>query len=96
MGQFGRFCSKNVQLFDHLRFRALHCIVLQIKTISKSRVHERQKPFECKICGASFVNNANLEVHEVLVHEEKKPFECTICDFFFKKSIFENTQINSS
>ena len=68
------------------------------KKFSKIRVHERQKPFECKICGASFVNNANLEVHEILVYGEKKPFERTICDFFFfkKSTTFENTQINSS
>ena len=56
------------------------------KKISKIRVHERQKPFECKICGASFVNNVDLDVHESLVHGEKKPFESTICDFSLSRN----------
>jgi uncharacterized Zn-finger protein len=42
-------------------------------------IHEEKKPFECKICYASFARKYTLKVHVEMVHEGKKPFNCTIC-----------------
>ena len=44
------------------------------------------QPFECTICGARFVDNANLKVKKVSDHEGKTPFECTVYDFFMKQT----------
>jgi hypothetical protein len=75
------FYSKRDQLFNLEPFFAdrSHCK----KHITS--VHEGMKPFECNVCGAIFVINANLKVHNASVHGEKKPFQCTICAFLFQK-----------
>ena len=39
-------------------------------------VHEREKPFKCSICDASFGKSWNLNAHIKTVHEGKKPIKC--------------------
>ena len=44
-------------------------------------VHEGNKPFQCNICDASFVEKRGLNRHVASVHEKKKPFQCSICNY---------------
>ena len=46
-------------------------------------VHERQKPFKCLTCDASFTQRGSLKTHIETIHEEQKLYNCDICDAGF-------------
>lgn len=46
------------------------------------RIHNGEKPFECKQCLREFRFSSNLSSH-MRVHDKKKPFRCSICQKTF-------------
>jgi zinc finger protein MSN2/4 len=42
-------------------------------------VHQKQKPFKCKICEKEFGQESDLKRHIMAEHEKQKPFKCTVC-----------------
>ena len=43
-------------------------------------VHERKKPFECKICQTLFYKSSSLDTHIDTHHKGKLQFKCEICE----------------
>ena len=56
---------------------------LYVSVNSEKKYQEKQKPFKCTVCSASFARNSHLTQHIESVHEGKKPFKCKICDAGF-------------
>ena len=44
-------------------------------------VHERKKPFSCKICSYRCSYKSGMKNHVASVHEVKKPYKCKLCDY---------------
>ncbi|CAG0910615.1 unnamed protein product, partial [Cyprideis torosa] len=44
----------------------------------KAGVHEKKRNFICPLCGYSFMQKSEYEVH-MRVHQNDRPFECDIC-----------------
>ena len=73
---------------------------LQESQISETKfsyqpVHEKEMPFKCNVCYASFAKKENLKGHMVSVHEGKKPFQCNICDANFAQKPHMKNHIES-
>ena len=43
-----------------------------------SNVHERKKPYDCKVCNSKFATKGSLKNH-MNVHEERNLFGCNNC-----------------
>ena len=66
----------------------------QLEEHAKS-VHEKLKPFKCKICGNKFTRNSGLLWHIRTIHEKKKPFKCKICHSEFACKDYLEKHTNS-
>ena len=44
-----------------------------------TKVHIKEKPFECEICRKSFGYKQQMQLHIKCVHGNEKPFKCEIC-----------------
>ena len=44
-----------------------------------AKVHERNKPFDCKLCDKKFSHNSDINRHVASVHQGNKPFQCNLC-----------------
>ena len=44
------------------------------------------RPFQCKLCGKTFVHKISLEQHSAITHASCKSFECRQCGKTFKRS----------
>ncbi|KAK7574099.1 hypothetical protein V9T40_011290 [Parthenolecanium corni] len=49
------------------------------------RIHLQEKPYQCAVCGAKFVQKSQLTVHQ-RKHTGDKPYACPICDATFSHS----------
>ena len=57
-------------------FGFLDCQLEKVMRTHISSVHERKKPFSCKICDQSFSEKGSMSKQVASVHEGKKPFKC--------------------
>jgi uncharacterized Zn-finger protein len=48
------------------------------------RVHTKEKPLSCHICGAKFTESSNLSKH-MRTHSVKGHFDCDLCDKNFHR-----------
>ena len=46
-------------------------------------VHEKIKPYQCKLCNQAFTQSHNLKNH-LLIHLGEKPYQCSFCDKRFR------------
>ena len=44
------------------------------------KMHESEKPFQCKVCNKAFKRKLYLTRHISFVHDGKRPFKCDICN----------------
>ena len=49
-------------------------------------LHEKQRQFDCDVCGKSFNRKCHLSEHVTAVHKKERPFECPICFKSFGKN----------
>jgi group I intron endonuclease len=56
------------------------------------RIHNCEKPFQCKKCDKAFACGSNLDQHG-LTHTDERPHECSECDFKFKTESALNKHI---
>ena len=45
-----------------------------------SRVHNKERPYFCRLCPDTFTQISNLKRHIKIVHQKEKPFVCEICN----------------
>ena len=48
------------------------------------RIHLKEKPFKCEVCGKSFVRKHRLIEHN-WIHTNTKPFKCEDCGKLFRR-----------
>ena len=48
-------------------------------------IHNKQRPFKCKLCSKSFTQKVVLKEH-ILMHTGEKRFICNICDKNFQQN----------
>ncbi|KAL5005574.1 hypothetical protein ScPMuIL_016732, partial [Solemya velum] len=49
-----------------------------------TKVHTREKPFECDLCELAFSRKDNLKNHQS-VHTGEKPYKCDLCELAFSR-----------
>ena len=59
----------------------------------KKPIENKNKSFQCEMCGSSFVEKNKMKAHIATVHEGKKAFECDICASTFARRSSLNQHI---
>ena len=76
--------SNNVEMTNEAKENDIHKALNEISEDSK-RIHNCEKPHECKTCKRRFKQSANLKKHE-RIHTCEKPFECKTCSKTFSQA----------
>lgn len=72
--------------YDQCAFRCSICNKsFKGHILSHLRMHLKEKPFKCEICGMRFVQSSQLVVH-TRTHTGAKPYPCQICKVAFSHS----------
>ena len=70
--------SHQLCITSNKRFTHKSCLTVH------SRIHSREKPFECSRCGKRFAHRSCLTAHHV-IHSGEKPHNCTQCGKSFTR-----------
>ena len=76
--------GKDVELLQNAQESGIHKDVKVAGGASK--VHQKIKPFLCKLCGKGFTLKGNLKVH-MRSHTNERPFTCLECGQSFRQKI---------
>ena len=69
--------SENAEMTNEGKENDIHEELDKVTEDSK-RIHNCEKPYECKTCRRRFKQSAHLKKHE-LIHTGEKPYECKTC-----------------